>query len=133
MKTNGRFIAMIICVLIGAVLFGLAFAGTLDEFWSGMGAGLMTVGVLRIVQHFRTRNNEAYREKVETDIADERNQFLRNKAWAWAGYLFIIIASVATIALKVLGQDQLSLAAGWAVCLMVILYWISFLILRKKY
>ncbi|MBQ6691965.1 MAG: hypothetical protein IJN00_01395, partial [Clostridia bacterium] len=96
-------------------------------------AGLMTVGVLRIVQHFRTRNNEAYREKVETDIADERNQFLRNKAWAWAGHLFVIIASVATIALKVLGQDQLSMAAGWAVCLMVILYWISFLILRKKY
>ena len=35
--------------------------------------------------------NEAYREKIEIEEKDERNHFIRNKAWAWAGYLYVMI------------------------------------------
>lgn len=128
-----RMIPYILFVLFGAGLFGLGIAGVVDEFWSGMGSGLLVVGVLRLVRIHRFRSDDAYREKVEVETTDERNRFLRNKAWAWAGYLFILITAVAVIVLRLLGQDLLSMAASFAVCLMLILYWGSFFVLRKKY
>ena len=66
-------------------------------------------------------------------MKDERNHFIRNKAWAWAGYLFVLIAAISTIVLKLLGQDLLSIAAGFAVCILVLLFWGCYLVLKKKY
>ena len=66
-------------------------------------------------------------------MGDERNRFLTGKAWAWAGYLFVLISGVATIALKIAGQDQWSLACSYALCLLLVLYWGSYLVLKRKY
>ena len=131
--TNKRIILYVLWLVLGAVLIGLACAEIVDEFWSGMGAGLLVVGAVRLLQMYRFRKNEEYREKVEVEISDERNRFLRNKAWAWAGYLFILIAAVSVIVLQIAGQREYSQAASYAICLMMLLYWVSFLVLRKKY
>lgn len=133
MKNGRKTIAFVICIVIGVVLWALWFADLVDEFWSGMGSGLIAVGVLRLIQVLRLRKDEAYREKVEVETADERNRFLRSKAWAWAGYLFILIMAVSIIVLKVIGQDLLCQAASYAVCLLLLLYWVSYMVLRKKY
>ena len=85
MKANRKFIICVFYILIGAVLIGLDIANIVDEFWSGMGAGLIVVSVLQMLRIYRFNKNEEYREKVETEIKDERNRFIRNKAWAWAG------------------------------------------------
>ena len=123
----------VLYVVLGAVLLGLGIAEIVDEFWSGMGSALLVVGVLRLVRTYRFQKDDTYREKVETEIADERNKFIRNKAWAWAGYLFILIIAVSVIALRLLGQELLSLAASGAMSLMLVLYWVSYFILQKKY
>lgn len=120
-------------LVAGLVLMGLGIAEMVDEFWSGMGSALAVVGGLRLLRYYRLNKNEAYREKMEIAETDERNHFIRAKAWSWAGYLFIIIAGLGTIIFKVLGQDLLSMVSSSAVCLMLVLYWISFLVLRKKY
>lgn len=133
MKQDRRIVAAIIYIVLGAVLLALGIMEVVDEFWSGMGGALMVVGVLRVVQFFRYRNNEEYREKAEVAAKDERNHYIRNKAWAWSGYLFILIAAVAVIVFKVAGQDTMSFAASMAVCLLLVLYWISFLVLSRKY
>lgn len=130
---NGKRIAWhIVCIVLGVVLVILGMT-KLDSYWSGMGMGLTVVGVLQLIRIFRLRKNEAYREKMEVELSDERNRFLRCKAWAWAGYLFILIAAVSAIVLKAFGQDLLSVAASCMVSLMVLLYWICYLFLRKKY
>ena len=128
-----RIIPLIIYTVLGVILIGLGFAEVIDEFWSGMGGGLLAVGLMRTIQLIRLKKDESYREKTETESKDERNCFIRNKAWAWAGYLFILIAAVAVIVLRVAGQELLSFAASGAVCLMMVLYWICYLVLRKKY
>lgn len=133
MKSDRRILAWIAYIVLGAALLALGAADIIDAFWSGMGSALIAVGLIRSIHFFRFRKDEAYREKCELEKTDERNRFLRNKAWAWTGYLFILVAAVASIALKLLGQDLLSVAAGSAVAIMVILYWISYLILRRKY
>lgn len=133
MKNNRRMIAYIIYILLGAALFALGFAEVLDAFWSGMGGALIAVGVIRMIQLFRYSKDESYREKVETEVKDERNRFIRNKAWAWSGYLFVLIAAISTIVLKLMGQELLSTAAGLAICILLVLYWGCYLILQKKY
>ena len=120
-------------LLVGAVLIGLSFAGLVDEFWNGMGSALLVVGAVRLLRMHRLRNNTVYRERVETESSDERNQFIRNKAWAWTGYIYVLSAAAATIILRVLGLDMWSLAASYSVCFMLVAFWISYWILRKKY
>ena len=132
MKKNDTTFA-IIWLVIGLPVMGLSIAGIVDEFWSGMGSALVVVGACRLLRGIRLKKNEAYREKMETFETDERFHFLRAKAWSWAGYLFVIIAGVAVIAFKALGMDAASQAASAAVCLLLVLYWGAYFVLKKKY
>ena len=123
----------IVLMVAGLALAGLGFAEIVDEFWSGMGSALLVMGIIRLLRYYRLKKNDTYREKMETAQTDERNQFIRMKAWSWAGYLFIICSAVSVIVFKLLGNDLLSQASSWSVCLMLVLYWISYFVLKKKY
>lgn len=133
MRNDRSIVASILHIILGVILLGLGIIEVVDSFWSGMGSALLAIGVIRTVHFFRYRKDASYRESQEIAKTDERIRFLRNKAWAWAGYLFVLIAAVCAIAFKLLGQELLSIAAGFAVCLIVLLYWFSYLALGKKY
>lgn len=133
MKITKKLISYILTIAVGATLLTLAIAGVLDSFWGGMGASLLVMSILRLSQLYLYKTDKAYHEKMDTEVSDERNRFLRNKAWAWAGYLFVLIAAVCTIVFKVMGQELLCQVTGLSMCLIVTLYWICFMILRKKY
>ena len=123
----------IVLLVAGLALTGLGIGEIVDEFWSGMGSALLVVGIIRLLRFYRLKKNDAYREKMETAQTDERNQFIRAKAWSWAGYLFIMVTAVATIIFRILGQELLSQVASYSVCLMLVLYWVSYFVLKKKY
>lgn len=133
MNRNRRIISCIIYIVFGVILMVLGVLEVVDAFWSGMGGALIAMGAVRAIQAVRYSTDEAYREKRETELSDERNQFIRNKAWAWAGYLFVLIAAIATIAFRLLGQELLSVAAGFAVCILMLLYFVCHLALSRKY
>ena len=128
-----RIVIQILEIVAGVVLLGLGIAGKVDEFWSGMGGALIGVGAMRLVQILRYRNNEAYRENVNTERNDERNQFLRMKAWQLTAGWFVIIAAIGTFIFKFMGREDLMMLCSWGVCLMIALYWVCFLYLKKKY
>ena len=132
MKKNDTIFA-IIWLVLGLPLIGLSIAGLVDSFWSGMGSALVVIGACRLLRAHRLSKSEEYREKMETFETDERFHFLRAKAWSWAGYLFVIIGGVSVIVLKLLGQELLSMAASCAVCLILVLYWGAYFVLKKKY
>lgn len=133
MKRDMRMMMSIVWVVLGAVLIGLSFAGKVDEFWNGMGFALAVVGCLQLLRHYRFNKNAAYREAVEIAETDERNHFIRMKTWAWTGYIFVLAAAVMTIAFRVMGQDLLSMAASSAICFVLVVYWITYFILKRKY
>lgn len=133
MKFGKRLFAHIFTIILGGTLLTLGIAGILDSFWSGMGASLLVVSILRLSQVYLYKTDKSYQEKVDTEVSDERNKFLRSRAWAWAGYLFVIIAAICTIVFKVMELELLWMATGLSMCLIVALYWISYMLLRKKY
>ena len=133
MKQYKRLIACVIEILLGVALMCLGFTGVLDEFWSGMGTALLLVGIIFLVRQIRYRTNEAYRETVDVEVNDERNKYISMKAWSWAGYLFVLIAAFSAILFKILGNDDYVHLASGSVCLIMLLYWISYMLLRRKY
>ena len=118
---------------LGVILIGCAFVGFIDQFWNGFGSGLVGVAVLQIIRQMRYSSDEEYREKVDIEVNDERNKYLTMKAWGWAGYLYIMIMAITTIVSKILGYDEITKVASFSLCILMVLYWISYLVLRKKY
>lgn len=133
MKGNKRFLANIVEIIIGVILSLLGFNGILDSYWSGMGTALIVVGVLMLVRQLRYKTNTEYREKMDVEVNDERNKYLRRLAWSWSGYLFVMLGAVASIVFRIVGMDQYSQFSAYCVCLIMVLYWISYLVLQKKY
>lgn len=133
MKWNRNMWIYLIFSIVGAVLLTLADLKIVDEFWGLIGTVLFVCGALRLVRTIRLNRSDKYREKMEVADTDERLKFIRNKAWAWTGYLFIIFAAVAGLVLKILGQDLIAFVICMAMCGMLILYWVTFFILSRKY
>ncbi len=133
MRNKIKLISNIIEIIIGLALCICYFAGLIDEFWSGMGMALIIVGFLQLLRSIRYYTNENYREKTDTEVNDERNKYISLKAWSWAGYLFVIIAAIATIIFKLIDKEPLMMLASSAVCIIITLYWISYVILNKKH
>lgn len=128
-----RLISSIIEIIVGLVLSVLGFTGIVDEYWSGMGAALLIVGILFMIRQIRYRTNDEYREKKDIEYNDERNKYIAQKSWAWAAYSYVLIAALSTIAFKLVGREDMMMLASGSVCLIMVLYWISYLFVRKKY
>lgn len=133
MKIEKRFYLNIFYVVIGAALLACGIFEIVDSFWSGMGGALIGVGAIRIYQYIKFRKNPEYREKMDIESKDERNKFISLNAWAWSGYIFVILNAIGTIAFKVAGNDLLSQYCSYMVCIVFVLYWVCYLFLRKKY
>ena len=130
---NRRWIASVVEIALGLVLTVCGALGVVDTYWSGMGGGLLGVGVIQLVRYLRYYSNETYKSKVDVEVNDERNKFIALRAWAWAGFLYVMAGAVASIAFQVLGKPELATMAGGSVCLLMAFCWISRIYLRRKY
>ena len=133
MGKNYRFFLSFFWILLGVVLCICNGLGWIEDYWFSMGGAFIVVGSLQVIRHIRYRTNKEYQEKMDIEVQDERNKFISNKAWAWAGYLFVMVAAIGSIVFKLLDREDLMMLASGSVCLMICFYWISFLVLRKKY
>ena len=132
-RNDRRFLANIIEIVVGAALLVLGIIGIIDEFWTGMGTALIVVGMLMFIRQIRYRTNEDFKEEMDIREKDERNKYIAMKAWSWAGYLFVMLAAVGTILMKILGQETVMMVLSGSVCVILVFYWVSYMILQKKY
>ncbi|MBO5640145.1 MAG: hypothetical protein J5916_09595 [Oscillospiraceae bacterium] len=131
---NKRLALSIFWAVVGLVLTVLSVTEVLDSsIYSGMGGGLMAVGVLQAIRNVKYRKDADYREKIDVEANDERNRFLRMKSWSWAGYIAILVESVGVIVAIILGEETLRLILSLSVCLILVAYWVSYLVLSRKY
>lgn len=133
MNNNRRLINSVLEIAIGAALIVFVKLTDRDSVWLGMGGALVAVGAVQLFLGLRYKTDERYREKVDVEATDERNAFIRSKAWVWAGTGFVIVGGVLTVVFLLLGKQELSTFPGFAVSILVLLYWLSYLVLKKKY
>jgi len=133
MNNRKRVIASICWIVIGTVLIGAHYAGWVDDYWHGMGTSLLVVGILQTFRWIRYNKDQAYKEKMDVEAKDERNRFISSKAWAWAGYLYVLTGAAASIGFKLAGNNLMTKAAAMSVCLIMVFYWLCYAVLRRKY
>ena len=131
---NKRLALTVFWIVLGAVLVVLTVTEVLDSsIYSGMGGALMAVGTLQLIRAVKYRKDSEYKEKVDTELGDERNRFLRMKSWSWAGYFTILIEGIGAIIAMILGERTVQLVLSYSVCLVLVIYWVAYVILSKKY
>ena len=131
---NRKLILSIFWMILGAVLLGLSVTEVLDSsMYAGMGGALIAVGALQVARNLRYRKDPEYREKIDTEANDERNSFLRMKSWSWTGYIVVLAEGFGSVAAMVLGKRELQLTLAYSVWLILVIYWVTYLVLSKKY
>lgn len=130
---NKRIVFTSVWLTLGIALTLCGMLGIIDSYWYGMGGGMIGVGIVHLVRYIRYQKDEEYRETMDVQNKDERNKFLAGKAWAWAGNLYVILSGIAVVVLRIAGYEELSVWTAYSVCLIVVLYWLSYLFLQKKY
>lgn len=133
-KVRNRTIYYAIIGILGIAMFvASVILGFIDTFWSGMGVGFVVISALRLIQIYRYKNDDVYAEKINIQNNDERNRFLAEKARNMTFYYSILIEAIAIIVLRVLDYAEASTVIGYAICVQLIIYWLSYLWLQKKY
>ena len=131
---NKRLALSIFWMVLGIVLIILNMTDVLDQsIYSGMGSALTVVGFFQAMRNLRYRKDEDYREKIDTELGDERNSFLRMKSWAWTGYIVVLAEGIGVVIAMITGQELLCRVLSWSVCLIVGVYWITYMVLSRKY
>ena len=131
---NKRLALSIFWMVLGIVLIILNMTDVLDQsIYSGMGSALTVVGFFQAMRNLRYRKDKDYREKIDTELGDERNSFLRMKSWAWTGYIVVLAEAIGVVIAMITGQELLCRVLSWSVCLIVGVYWITYMVLSRKY
>ncbi len=115
------------------MLLGLVQAEKLDSAYAGIGPALIVVGAFQTLRNLRYRKDPAYREKLDTEFSDERNNFIRMKSWTWTGIFVVIVEGIGGIIAMVLGERTVQLTLSYSVCLLLVVYWITYLVFSRKY
>ena len=124
---NRRLALSIFWAVLGVVLIVLSVTEVLDS------SLYAAVGILQCIRNVRYRKDTEYREKIDIELKDERNRYLRMKSWAWAGYIVVLAEGVGVVVAMVLGKETVQLILSCSVCLLLCAYWISYLVLNRKY
>ncbi|NLK38516.1 MAG: hypothetical protein GX299_10640 [Epulopiscium sp.] len=133
-RIKGKTIQYTLFAMIGVTIFILSEVfHFIDTFWSGLGVGFVIISVIRLIQLYRYQNDNDYAEKINIQNSDERNKFIADKARSMTFYYSILIAAILTIVLRVLGYYQESSILGYTICIQLVIYWLSYLWLKRKY
>lgn len=130
---NKRLLLSVFWVVLGTILLGLSIAEIIDQsLYAGMGGAMMTIGILQVVRNLRYRNDQEYKEKVDIEITDERNKYLRMKAWSIAGYIMVLAGAAGSLVAFFAGHEETQQVLLCSVALLVFIYWLAYMILNKK-
>lgn len=133
-KVKNRTIYYAFIAILGISLFAASeIFGLMDTYWSGMGVGFIVISTLRLIQIHRYQNDDSYAEKMNVQNNDERNRFLAEKARSMTFYYSILIEAIALIVLRILKFTEASTIIGYAICIQLLIYYVSYLWLKRKY
>ncbi|MGI6080306.1 MAG: hypothetical protein ACOYBV_04920 [Candidatus Avilachnospira sp.] len=135
MKNNRLFKISVAEIVIGLIIELLAFSGIVEDgsVLTGIGSGILAVGVVQLLRVFRMESNPEYKKRMETASKDERYAFISMKAKEAAFGIYLIIAAVLCMAWMLLGYREQGMLAAMSICILVLLYAVLFRILARKY
>lgn len=133
-KLKTRLYIALSYIVLGIVLIAAnALNHFENDFFLSFGITLLVMGIIRLIRHRKVTKDESTIRRQEVAETDERTLMMSEKARSWAFTYSILIAGIAVIVLSLLGKHDTAQPFAWFVCGQVALYWICWMILRKKY
>lgn len=132
-KLKSRLYVAIIYIALGLIMIAGAFVMDMEnDFVSSFGLLMIVMGIVRIRNYFIITRNEASIRKQEIAETDERNLSIINKAKSVTFSIYILISGIAVIVLSLLDMRDIAKWISYSICLLLVIYWISYWIIRKK-
>lgn len=133
-KLKIRWYTAAVFILLGIALIVVAVLGSFEnDFFVAYGGALIVMGILRLIQHRRITKDEKSVRDRELAESDERFRMISERARSLAFSWSIVAAGIVVIVLSLMGKHDAAQPFAWYVCGMVLLYWIFWMILGKKY
>ena len=133
-KLKKRILTARIFLIAGPLLMAVSIWRNLDnEFFFAWGTALMVIGIVRLRQYRKLMASPEAMRAQEVAETDERNIMLANKAKSYAFFWYVLICSVAVIVLEFMNQVQIATSLAFSVCFLILLYWVCYYVLRRKY
>lgn len=129
-----RLIFAIGYITFGAELIIINLAGlATNEMLSYFGSAFIVCGITRLIQYFKITRNKDTMEQREIAEKDERNIMLWTQARSWAFGIYTILSGGAILVLYMLNMEFAGQIIAYALCSLVLIYWVCYMILRRKY
>lgn len=120
-------------IILGVMLIiTFIVINTDNNFLSSWGFALVVIGIVRIRNYLMITKDEETVRKQQIAESDERNIAIANKAKSVAFTVYILLACVAVIVLQLLNKTELALSISYPILVLILIYWISYWIIRKK-
>ncbi len=123
---------------IGYIALGVAmivlflFVSSKNDFLSSFGLALVVIGIVRIRQYAMITKNEETIMRRQIAEGDERNISIANKAKSAAFIIYVFVTCIAIIVLQLIDYTILASILSATVGLLILIYWISYWIIRKR-
>ncbi|MBO5366627.1 MAG: hypothetical protein J6A39_08415 [Peptococcaceae bacterium] len=133
-KLKQRLLTARIFLVAGPILMAVSIWKGLDnEFFFAWGTALLVIGIVRLRQYRKVMASPEAMRAQEIAETDERNIMLSSRAKSWAFGLYVLICGTAVIVLEFMNQVQIATALAFSVCALLVLYWICYHMLKRKY
>jgi len=120
-------------IVIGVTMIVLAAVLKLEnEFLSSFGFALVVCGLVRVRNYRRITKSDETVRRQEIAETDERNIAIANRAKSWAFSLYVFLTCVLVIMLEIVNWVELATVLAGSVCALVLLYWGSYWVIRRR-
>ena len=132
-KLRIRLIIAVCYIVLGlALALTFTFAEPSNSFFSGFGFAFVGVGIARVMQYFKITKNEDTINKQRIAESDERNIAISTKAGHTAFWVSAFCMTLAIVLLEIFKYGEMATALGFVMCVMLVIYFISYFIIRKR-
>ena len=123
-----------ICYILSGITLIVVFnvMDNPNEYLSTFGLVLTVLGIARLVRYLRITKTEETVKKQQILETDERNVAIVNKAKAMTFNVFVILLSITIIVLQFLNFAAYVQMLFYVLCAVLVIYWISYFIIRAR-
>lgn len=120
------------CAVLGVLMMILGFLRA-EEYISSMGLMFLIIGIARVIQYRRITQTEESLRQREIAEKDERNVLLWTKARSLTFTIYSIVLALAVIILQLMEVELIPQILAFCLFTMVLIYWICYFALSRKY
>ena len=131
-KLRIRMYVAITYTVIGILMIIAANVLKADDTVSAYGLIFTVFGIARLRNYFLITKNEESVRRREVAETDERNVSIINRARSVSFLVYVLAAAVTVIVLSLLDMQEAVQWVSYSVFALLLIYWISYFVIRKK-